>query len=313
MKNSPLNFSSIEDLKNFFKNRVKVLHPDRGGNHQEYIKFIEWYQTILKNFKFNKKRAQVKILKHYQPSSNSIYKIEEFTIKELALALPKVIKLPLYESLCRTCEGRGFLSRGEKRECNFCQGKGILKLQQGDSENYIELKCHVCQGKGDIYKEKCPYCFGKGKIKEEVEVEIKLPPGLREGDILFISGENFSVNWDFFIEVVLVPNPLFRLEKDRLIYDLKIPFIDILLKEKVIIDTLEGKEEIPTSLLKKGGPIIFPGRGPYLRECDFWKRGDLVVEVSVIFPEKIPDRAKKLLDKFLKIMEVEENGRKGTS
>lgn len=40
-------FSSSEELKQYFRVRVKALHPDRGGNPEEYLKFLEWYKKAL--------------------------------------------------------------------------------------------------------------------------------------------------------------------------------------------------------------------------------------------------------------------------
>ncbi|MFN3568171.1 MAG: DnaJ C-terminal domain-containing protein [Caldimicrobium sp.] len=307
MKPTNLNFGSIEELKRFFRKKIKELHPDRGGDATNYREFLDWYQKAIDNFK---KREQIKVLKNYQPAANSIYKIVEFSARELALALSKKLKLPLFEITCPLCAGQGLNKKGKRYICDFCKGKGwVFYYKEGEKESG-KLKCHVCDGKGFIYKEKCPQCFGKGKIKEEIEIEIKLPPGVRDGDILFLKGENFSVDYDFYIEVVQISDPSMTLEKDKLIINCKVPFTDILLKEKITIETLEGLEEIPTELVRRGEPIIFPGRGPYLAETDLWERGDLVINIQVLFPEKVPLKAKKLVEKLVYIMEGEENGNK---
>ncbi|MFN3504677.1 MAG: DnaJ C-terminal domain-containing protein [Caldimicrobium sp.] len=310
MKPCITNFSSIEELKRFFRKKIKELHPDRGGNATYYREFLDWYQKALENFR---KKGQIKVLKNHQPTTNSIYKMVEFSTKELALALPKKIKLPLFEIKCPLCEGQGLNRKGKKEICNFCSGKGWVSYYKENGQGSLELKCHVCEGKGFFYKEKCPQCLGKGRIKEEIEVEIKVPPGVRDGDILYIKGETFSVDYDFYIEVVQIPDPCLTLEKDKVIINCKVPFSEILLKERIFIETLEGLEEIPTQLIRRGEPIIFPGRGPFLAENDLWERGDLVVNIQVVFPEKIPDKAKNLIERLIYIMEVEENGSPDTT
>ncbi len=131
---------------------------------------------------------------------------------------------------------------------------------------------------------------------------------MREGDILFISKELFGSPWDFYIEVNLEPHPYFKLEGNNLIYEARIEFYDILLKEEIFIETLEGKEAVPTEIFKKGEPIIFPRRGPYLSEDKLWERGDLIVHPRILFPQKIDKRAKELLKKFVRLLREGENG-----
>ncbi len=298
------NFTSLEELKKFFRKKVKALHPDRGGNPVQYREFIEWYQKILANWHRESPQKIRKISSLHTPKGNFIYKIVEFSVKELALALPKVIKLPILEGVCSHCHGKGFIKGKRDEVCHLCQGKGVITFEQNGKENPIELKCPVCSGEGIIHKERCPVCLGKGKTKKEIEVELKIPPGVRDGDILHITGETFSTAWDFYIEVYQSPDPLYKLEKDTLIYELEISFLDVLLKESITIETLEGKEEIPTALIKKGGPIVFTGRGPYLGEGDFWERGDLIINIRILFPEKLSPEARKYIEKVKKLMEV---------
>ncbi len=42
-------FQNPLELKKFFRSKIKELHPDRGGQKEEYLKFIQWYQETLDN------------------------------------------------------------------------------------------------------------------------------------------------------------------------------------------------------------------------------------------------------------------------
>lgn len=296
-------FRNFLELKKFFRSKIKELHPDRGGKTEEYLRFIKWYKETLNKLS---SKPLIKVLKNYFPEGNSYYKMEIFTVKEVALGLPKKFKLPVREELCPQCKGFRKSLSGTKELCTKCNGKGFLKvLKNGES---TQIECSFCEGRGFLYKELCPECLGRGKIKVEEVVEIKLPFGLREGDILFISKELFGSPWDFYIEVNLEPHPYFKLEGDHLIYEAKIEFYEILLKEKIFIETLEGKEAIPTEIFKRGEPIVFPRRGPYLSQDKLWERGDLIIRPRIIFPQRINEKAKNLLKKFVKLLEEGENG-----
>ncbi|BAU22950.1 molecular chaperone DnaJ [Caldimicrobium thiodismutans] len=291
-------FSSSEELKQYFRIRVKTLHPDRGGNPEEYLKFLEWYKKALGELQ---KKESVSILKQYIPKGNSFYKMQEFTIREVALAETVELTLPLREITCPDCKGCGQDLKGAKETCHNCQGKGVLTLLKGNQS--LTFPCSFCNGKGVIFKESCSRCMGKGKIKEEERVKVKLPPGLREGDILFIPGSLYNAKWDFYLEVVLKKHPNLTLEKDKLLYELKLPFYEILIKETIAIDTLEGREEIPSRLFTTGGSVVLRGRGPFVKENDSIKRGDLVISLKPVFPEKISAKAKSYLEKAIKYME----------
>ncbi len=296
-------FQNQQDLKKFFRTKIKELHPDKGGDREKYLEFVEWYQRVL-NKMYTK--PLIRVLKNSFPEGNFYYRIETFTIKEVSLGLVKKFKLPVREKICPSCKGSKRALSGSRKICGKCEGKGLLNFE--NNGGYIQLKCSFCEGKGYIYTDLCPECFGKGKIREEEIVEIKLPYGLREGDILFISKELFDSPWDFYIEVNLEPHPCFKLKGDNLIYEAKIKFYEVLLKDHIVIETLEGLEEVPTEVFKRGEPVIFPGRGPYLSEDKLWERGDLIVSPKIIFPENINEKAKRVLKNFVKYLEEGENG-----
>lgn len=293
-------FQDPQNLKHFFRAKIKELHPDKGGDKEKYLEFVEWYQRAL--YKLNKKPF-IKVLKNFFPEGNSCYIMETFTIKEVSLGLVKRFKLPVREKVCPFCKGIKRSLLGDRKICEKCNGKGFFEL--ANNGEIAQLKCTFCEGKGYMFTKICPECLGKGKIKEEEILEIKLPYGLREGDILFISGEFFDSPWDFYIEVNLEPHSYFKLEGDNLIYEARIKFYEVLLEDYVLIETLEGWEKVPSEVFKRGEPVIFPRRGPYLSEDKLWERGDLIVYPKIIFPENINKKAKKLLEKFVKFLEEE--------
>ncbi len=291
-----LNFSNKEELKEYFRTKVKILHPDRGGDKEEYLKFIEWYKSLLKELR---EREQVSVVKKYVPQGKTFYCFYEFNIHQIALAETVEIELPLREKLCPECGGMGKNFYGKKEECSYCKGRGFLKLVKGKEE--IEfLECFFCNGKGKLFTEACPRCLGKGRVREEGKIKIKLPSGLKEGDLLRIPGANYGAEWDFYVEISIKKHPFLRLEEDKVVYEKKIPFYEILLKETISIETLEGIEEIPTSLFYSGEPVVLKGRGPFIEEKGTLKRGDLVINLKITFPFKVSSKGKNYLEKLIK-------------
>lgn len=286
-------YYNSKDLKKIFRESVKLLHPDRGGDREEFLKFLSWYNELPKSV-IRPQRLEAK-RGTYRPGP-SFFKTITLSIKEVSLGLRKKIKLPLKEIDCPYCQGLGIDQSRNKVACSYCAGEGVLKLNSGDE--VILQRCPFCAGRGYFYRETCPHCRGKGKLKEEMEIEISLPLGLREGDLLFISKEALGTKTDFYIEIELERHPFWRLEGPNLIYELKIPFWEILLEEFIDIETLEGKERIPTILFRKGDPVILPKRGPFLPDDNLWKRGDLIIYLKPLFPESLSAMAKRYLEKF---------------
>lgn len=291
-----------KNLKKLFREGVKLLHPDRGGDREKFIKFLNWYREISK---VSVTPEKIDLYKNEPVSSSAIYKSISLSIRDVALGLRKRVMLPLREVDCPNCKGSGKDQKRSVATCSICSGEGILRLNS-NGESLLQ-RCTFCGGQGFFYRDNCPHCMGKGKLREEQEVEITVPLGLKNGDLLFISRSVFETKWDFYLEVELEEHPFWRLENNNLIYELKIPFWEILLENFIEIETLEGKERIPTTLFTKGEPVILPRRGPFLPDDNLWKRGDLIIYLKPLFPESLSSKAKRYLEKFKKILLEEKN------
>jgi len=290
---------SLEDIKKFFRQQVKRLHPDLGGDKESFLEFLKWYKGII-NFHLKKiDKAQVKIVKTPVLKGKYIFSSLELTVEEIALGGKRKIEIPGEEKICVACEGTGYNLTGNTLDCGFCKGKGIISTIEQRKEKEVFLSCPYCRGKGKIYTEKCNVCRGKGKLREKKEVIIEIPLGLKEGDYIWISKDVSHLDYDLYLEIVLKKHPYFYIKENNLIYKCVIPFWEIILRDYVKVKTLEGEEEISSSLFREGKPIILKNRGPFLENG---KRGDLIVEYSIYFPDKIPEKVKSLIEEAIKIL-----------
>lgn len=299
MKGRP--FNNREEIKTYFRKRVKEIHPDKGGNIDDFLSLYNWYKRALTQSHSDYEPRIVKLNDSHLKSGNSFFKTQRFTIKEISLGLEKELILPFNERRCPSCKGSGLNRERRRQMCPYCNGTGVLKLTSQHEE--ITHCCTFCGGHGYLHSEKCSSCFGKGKIKEEMPFKVKLPYGLRDGDLLFISGETLGVKWNFYIEVEVEPHPLWRLIGDDIICQIKVPFHEILLREYIEVETLEGVERVPASHFVEGEPVVFPGRGPYIADESHLKRGNFVIHLTSVFPKTLPSEAKGLIHKLRQLIE----------
>jgi len=296
-----LNFSSFEEIKQYFREQAKKLHPDKGGNREEFLILLNWYQGALENFK---EKYKIEVVNKCPLIGNYLFSVLELTVEEIALGGKKKIKILGEEIICPSCNGTGKKKDGVTKICGFCKGSGSVEIRDKRRNIPTYLNCPYCKGQGILFSESCENCKGKGKLRIQKEVYIDIPLGLKEGDIVFIPKERIDSPYDLYLEISVVPHPYFSLENNNLIYKCKIPFWEIILKEEITIYTLEGKESIPSKLFTNGSPIVIKGRGPFLKDG---KRGDLLIDFQIYVPEKIPFKAKKLIFEAAKIIKSQED------
>ncbi len=295
------NFSSFKEIRQYFREKVKKLHPDKGGNKEEFLNLINWYQQILEEFE---KRYKIEVVSNCPSVGNYFFSIIELSVEEVSLGGRKKIKISAEEIVCPSCGGTGKKKDGITKVCGFCKGSGSIEIIDKRRNVPTYLTCPYCKGSGNLLTEICEECKGKGKIRTQKEVYIDIPLGLKEGDIIFVPKERIDSAWDLYLEVSIAPHPYFVLKNNNLVYKCKIPFWEVILKEEITIHTLEGKEKIPSKLFTKGSPIVIKGRGPFLKNG---KRGDLLIDFQIYIPEKIPLKAKKLISQFAQLVETQKD------
>ncbi len=296
------NFNSFQELKQFFRREVKKLHPDRGGDPEEFLRFIKWYESFSEAFRNSQ---QVEIVKNCPTTGNYFFKILELSVEEVALGGKKKVKVPGAEVVCPSCRGTGKKENGKTEKCGFCEGRGWIEVFDRRKRRNTYLSCPYCKGMGYLFMEKCEKCMGRGKIREEKEVLIDIPLGLREGDIIFLPKEKADSSYDLYFEINISPHPYFRLEGNNIVYSCKIPFWEIILKEEISIPTLEGEEKIPSRLFTKENPIVLKHRGPFLKDG---KRGDFLIDYRIVIPEEIPFKARSLIEEAVKYINKNHEG-----
>lgn len=204
-------------------------------------------------------------------------------------------------NVCEHCQGTGAKDGTSLVECTTCNGNGrIRETRQSILGSFQTVKeCSTCKGTGKMPKEKCGHCAGAGVVRSEDEIEITVPPGIQNGEMIRMTGRGEAVQngtpGDLYIKIHVKPHPHIKREGSTLIRTLPVKLSDALLGNTYSVETLDGNVEIkiPTGvshgeMLRIRGKGVPDGRG----------RGDFMVKINIEMPNKLSRKAQKLIEEL---------------
>lgn len=242
--------ASQDEIKKAFRSKSKVMHPDKGGNEEDFKKINEAYDTLGDE----SKRAQYDQQKNNpfgnmgsgdpfdifnsffggfgnrQPQQRrapdkvaelNVGVVDSFLGKEITANFPRKKK-------CDPCNGTG----GDKTTCNTCNGSGRITQRVGNSffSNIIQTACGSCGGKGFKFTNMCNVCYGNGSVDEQITLNLKLPTGITDGQFIKAGGYGDFFNGvygDAILKVNIHPQGGFEKNGGDLIYNYHLTLDDI--------------------------------------------------------------------------------------
>ena len=158
--------------------------------------------------------------------------------------------------------------------------------------------CSSCRGTGLIQNVPCSVCRGSGVVSRLKHLEVKIPPGVRDGSRVRIAGKGGqgyggAVNGDLYLVVSVRPHATFKRSGDDLNVAVGIPLTVVVLGGEVQVPTLKGKLALKVPAETQNGRIFrLTGQGmPHLGKSG---HGDLLAKVNVVLPSKLSDKEKEL-------------------
>ena len=205
---------------------------------------------------------------------------------------------------CDQCNGTGADANTKTSSCTECHGQGSVRVNQRTPFGVISTTkvCPRCGGKGKIVTNPCSKCRGSGRQRVTTDIELKIPAGIDNGQILRVSGQgdaglNGGPNGDLNVSVTVRPHELFTRSGNDIFCEIPISYAQAVLGDKVTVPTIKGKVEyeIPegtqsgTKFRLRGEGVKYLGRESY---------GDQYVTVVVEVPKRLTKQQKELLKKF---------------
>jgi len=207
-------------------------------------------------------------------------------------------------SACDVCLGKGAKAGTKMEKCKTCNGQGKVHEVKRTILGSIQSTkiCETCIGSGEVPKELCEKCHGAGVLRKEEEIALEIPAGIRDGEMVRMSGRGEAVKngttGDLYIKINVATHPIFKREGHDLVMNLNLKLSDALLGMEYPIETLDGeiKVKIPEGV-SINEILRVKGKGVPNSKT---KRGDLLIKLHIKMPSKISRKSRELIEQLKK-------------
>jgi molecular chaperone DnaJ len=209
---------------------------------------------------------------------------------------------------CGDCDGTGAAGGQVPETCPVCRGAGEVIQRHGFFS--VGTPCPRCRGEGEVIAVPCEKCGGRGVRLEKREINVDVPAGVADGMRIRVAGEGESGRHggppgDLYVDVRVKPHPIFRRERNDVLYELGISPARAVLGGEAAVPTLRGEAKVKIPAGSRDGDVM-KVKGAGLPRPGTNDVGDQLVSLRVIIPKKAKGRAKKLYEDLLALEEGEE-------
>ncbi len=201
---------------------------------------------------------------------------------------------------CTTCTGSGAKKGTEMITCTTCNGAGkIHETRQSIMGSFSTVReCEPCHGTGKVPKERCPVCAGSGIVRSQEEIEIKVPTGIQNGEVIRMTGRGEAMPrgqaGDLYIKIHVEQHGTIKRDGSTLLSRLPIKLTDALLGGSYRVETLDGHVDINIPAgISHGELLRIKNKGV---PDSSNRRGDFLVKIEIETPKSLSKKAKKLIE-----------------
>jgi curved DNA-binding protein len=161
--------------------------------------------------------------------------------------------------------------------------------------------CRHCGGSGRVMGRACRDCAGSGQMQETETYQVKVPPGVTEGQKLRLPGRGEAGSsgggaGDLFLRVRMARHPDFDVDGHNLVHEVELAPWEAVLGSSVEVPTLDGKVSIRIPAgTQAGQKLRVRGRGLPERGG---ARGDLIVVTRVEVPAQVTETERRLWEQL---------------
>lgn len=266
-----------------------------GGFEDLFASFGEVFEDF---FGFGRRRGRATRAQ----AGSDLRLVITLTLEEVLTGTDREVEVERRVS-CRRCKGEGLEPGTRSQTCPHCGGRGQVSQSRGLLR--VFTTCATCKGSGVFVPHPCSSCRGTGVTRERRKMQIRIPPGMDNGNRLRLRGEGEAGRFggppgDLYIEVQVAPHPTLSRRGRDLIYRADLSFVEAALGWTITIPTLTGQATLTIPPGTQSG-AVFSVKGEGLPDPKSHQRGDLLVEVALHTPTHLTPRQEELLKEFLRL------------
>lgn len=118
----------------------------------------------------------------------SLETVIDITFEEVARGVEKEIDFQRMDH-CPTCTGTGGKPGTRPDVCLTCGGQGQVGQTGLGGMFRMVTTCSACGGAGRKYREHCPDCGGRARKPKRRVLNVKVPPGIHDGQAIRVPNE----------------------------------------------------------------------------------------------------------------------------
>lgn len=223
----------------------------------------------------------------------------EIKLEEAAFGATKQIEIEKLDT-CEKCRGTGAEPGSRRIRCPACAGRGQVISSRGFF--HISQTCPRCHGAGEVIDRPCGKCRGEGRVERLSRINLKIPPGIRDGSRLRSAGNGEAgvgggPPGDLYVVVHIKRHKVFQREGDDLHCEVPIPFWVAALGGEVDVPTLEGRAQLQVPPGTQSGQT-FKLRGKGIANVNGRGHGDLFARLIVEVPSRLNPEQRRKLEEF---------------
>jgi molecular chaperone DnaJ len=164
----------------------------------------------------------------------------------------------------------------------------------------LDEPCATCQGSGNVAGKPCAICQGTGWQRARREVDVRIPPGVRTGQKVRVSGEGGGGSGgrgDLYLVVSVAPHPQFERKGDDIAYALPLTAPEAALGATIEVPTLRGKVSMKVPASTSSGRT-FRLRGYGMPRVRGGGAGDQLVTVKIVMPTELTPAERELYERL---------------
>lgn len=270
--------ASKEEIKKAFRKAAAKHHPDKGGDESKFKEAGEAYAVLGDD----KKRAQYDQFGSAGPGGQGFGSFDFSNFDFSNFGGGQGVEFDLGDIF------------------NQFFGGGFRRTPKG-ANIQVDLDLEF---KESILGAKKKISFFKNKKENKTELEVSIPAGIENNQILKVAGKGEPSNeadgipGDLYIHIHVQPHEKLQKRGAHLIQTLEISITEAVLGTKKEIETIDGTMKIKVPSGSNTGDMLrVKGEGVQVSPH---RRGDMLISLKVKIPNKVSGKIKKLLEELSK-------------